>query len=152
MGRKRKHNTTFEERQLVIFHHAKGKSHRMISKILNISRTTVGDIVRRFKNEDRIESIPQTGRPKKLNDREERFVVRKVKENPKISAPKISAAVLDACGKKVGVETVRRALRRNEYGGRRSRRQPYISAVNKKKRCYSWMNQNSTFSDLVIKH
>lgn len=100
MGRKRQHNTTFEERQLVIFHHAKGKSHRKISQMLNISRTTVGDIIRRFENEDRIDSVPQSGRPRRLTQREERLVLRKVKRNPKLSAPKLAAAVLEECGKK----------------------------------------------------
>ncbi|KAJ4427371.1 hypothetical protein ANN_24992 [Periplaneta americana] len=46
MGRKSK-NTTFEQRQLCIFHHAKGRKYTEIAEIVNIPKSTVGDIIRR---------------------------------------------------------------------------------------------------------
>lgn len=97
-------------------------------------RSTVGDIIRRFENEDRIESIPQRGQPKELSDREERVIIRKVKNNPKLSAPKLATEVLNECGKKVCPETIRRVIRRSGYNGRIARKKPYISEVNRKKR------------------
>lgn len=54
MGRKGK-NTLVEMQQLVIFHREKGKSYREISKLSNINKSTVADIIKRFKNEDRID-------------------------------------------------------------------------------------------------
>ena len=74
------------------------------------------------------------GRPRKLNDRDARTIVRKVKKNPKISAPKLANQIATASGKKVHPETVRRILRSAGYNGRVSRRKPFISSTNKQKR------------------
>lgn len=63
MGRKNK-NTSFDKRQLVIYHRQNGYTYEKIGHMLKMSKSTVGDIVGRFKNEDRIDFIPQTGRPK----------------------------------------------------------------------------------------
>ena len=79
MGHKSK-NSTFEQRQLVVFHHAKGLTHRDIVKILNMKRSTVSDIIRRFEREDRIESVPQKGQPKKLTERDIHSVMRKARK------------------------------------------------------------------------
>ncbi|GFR22412.1 hypothetical protein TNCT_688371 [Trichonephila clavata] len=51
------------------------------------------------------------GRPHKLNDRDARAIVRKVKKNPKISAPNLVDQIATASGKNVHPETVRRILR-----------------------------------------
>lgn len=133
MGRKNK-NTTFDVRQLVIFHHANGKSYNEIRKLVNLSKSTVGDIVRRYKNEDRIESKLQTGRPKKLSAREEKQIVRKVVKNPRISAPKLKTEVLKETGKEVHEQTIRRILKNSGYNGRVARKKPFISEANKRKR------------------
>ncbi|KAJ4447205.1 hypothetical protein ANN_09207 [Periplaneta americana] len=70
MGRKGK-NTSFEKRQLVIFHHVKGRTHREIAEMLNMRRSTVRNIIRRYENEDRIEYVPQRGQSRKLTDRDD---------------------------------------------------------------------------------
>ncbi|KAJ4426552.1 hypothetical protein ANN_27366 [Periplaneta americana] len=54
MGRKGK-QTTFNQRLLVIFHHEKGKTIRNIADLIQMKRSTVSDIILRYKNEDRIE-------------------------------------------------------------------------------------------------
>ncbi|GFY48328.1 hypothetical protein TNIN_457851 [Trichonephila inaurata madagascariensis] len=73
------------------------------------------------------------GRPHKLSDRDARAIVRKVKKNPKISAPKLVDQIATASGKKVHPETVRR-IRSGGYNGRGSSRKPFISSVNQQKR------------------
>lgn len=129
MGRKGQ-NTTFEQRQLVIFHHAKGLSYREIADLLNICKSTVYDIVQRFNKEDRIDSVPQKGRPVKLTDREKRKLIRKVKANPRISAPKLTVELYEDTGKMVHPETVRRVLRSEGFNGRIARKKPFISKIN----------------------
>ncbi|GFS65246.1 transposable element Tcb1 transposase [Trichonephila inaurata madagascariensis] len=74
------------------------------------------------------------GRPHKLSDRDARAIVRKVKKNPKISAPKLADQIATASGKKVHPETVRRILRSGGYNCRVSRKKPFISSVNQQKR------------------
>ena len=48
MGRKVK-QTTFNQRQLVIFHHEKGQTIRKIAHLLQMKRSTVSDIILRYK-------------------------------------------------------------------------------------------------------
>ncbi len=69
MARKGK-NSNFELRQLVIYHNAQGVSVRKIAEMLNICRSTVSDIIKRFKCEDRINSRKQSGRARKLMERD----------------------------------------------------------------------------------
>ena len=73
-------NTTFDQQQLVIYHHEKGLKYTEIAKMLRLSKSTVRDIVRRYRDEDRIESITQKGQPKKLTEREERSIRKKIKD------------------------------------------------------------------------
>ncbi|GFU34497.1 hypothetical protein TNCV_1992391 [Trichonephila clavipes] len=57
------------------------------------------------------------GRPHKLSDRDARAIVRKMKKNPKISAPKLADQIATASEKKVHPETVRRIPRSGGYNG-----------------------------------
>lgn len=74
-----KNNNSFNIRQLVIFHNANRKSYRQIAAMLNLSKSTVGGIIKRFKQEDRIESIPQKGQTRKLDVTDQRKITRKIK-------------------------------------------------------------------------
>ncbi|KAJ4446536.1 hypothetical protein ANN_13232 [Periplaneta americana] len=107
MGRKGK-NSSFELRQLVVSRHEKGRTHRDIARMLNIERSTVGDIMRRYEGGDRIEFIPQKGRPKKLRNRDVRSIIRKVKKNPRLRAPQLAADLASKSGKNVHPGTVRK--------------------------------------------
>lgn len=126
--------TSPEKIQLVIFHREKGKTIKDICAIVNMKKSTVYDIIKRCDNEDRIALMKSPGRPRKLTEHEERIILRKVKVNPKLSAPKLTTEVAREFGKVINPETVRRLLRENEYNGRVARRKPYISLCNKKKR------------------
>ncbi len=48
---------SFEIRQLVIFHHSKGKSCTQISKLPYVKRCTVQNIVERFEKQGHIEYL-----------------------------------------------------------------------------------------------
>lgn len=60
--------------------------------------------------------------------------MRKVKKNPKISAPKLADEYYSETGRQVSSCTIRRCLKRNDLHGRRARKKSYISNANKKKR------------------
>ncbi len=133
-------NLTFEIRQLGIFHHSKGKSYTQISKLLNVKRCTVQKIVERFKKQGRIDYLNTNARsPRKVNERDERLVLRKVKLNQKLSAPKITSNIADECKEHVNPETIRRIIRRAGYNGRVARRKPLINERNRKLRLlFAW--------------
>ncbi len=80
-------NISFEIRRL--FQHLKGKSSTQISKLFNIKRCTIQKTVKCFGKQGCIDYLnTNAGRPQKVNERDERLVLRKVKLNPKLSAPK----------------------------------------------------------------
>lgn len=125
--------TTFDQRQLVIFHHAKGKTVRDIGTMLNISKSTVGNIISRFKK-DQIETKARSGRPKILNDNDERAIMRMVVADPRISAPKLSTIMSTSYNKNVCAQTIRQTIKNHGLNGRIARKKPFVSEVNRKKR------------------
>ena len=127
-------NTSFDKRQLVIFHRSKGKSGDEISELLNVPRSTVYDILKRFEKEDRIESKKQNGRPEALTELEKRFLRRQVEKNPKVSAPKLATALYERTGKVVHAQTIRNVLKTMGYNSRTVRLKPLLRAANIKKR------------------
>ncbi len=103
-------NSTFELRQLVIYHTARGVSVRKITEMLNMCRSMVPDIIKRFKRKDRIESHKQSGRAQKLTERDETVIVHAVKKNPEVSAPKLSTMLSTDHRKTIHPRTVNRAV------------------------------------------
>ena len=102
--------------------------------MLKMTKSTVGNIIKRYINEDRIDLVHQTGRPRTFTDREERNIVRSVIKNPKLSAPKLCAEVGCGTGKKVTPQTIRNVLKRKGFHGRVARKKPYVNERNRRKR------------------
>lgn len=128
-------NTSFEKRQLVVYHHAKGKSVREIMSLLQMSRATVYRIIQRFNDEDRIDFKIPPGRPSKVSAQDERFIVRSIAKNPKVSASQIASDLSATRESSISDRTVRRILNKKGYKSCTARRKPYISAANQEKRC-----------------
>ncbi|XP_066141193.1 uncharacterized protein [Euwallacea fornicatus] len=116
MGRvKNKVNITFNLRQFVIFHFEKKLPYRRIDEKLNLSKSTVADIIRWKNAEERILSIKQTDRPKLINVREKRYIMKTLKENLRINALKLKVALANQTGEKVSLETVRKCIRAKTF-------------------------------------
>lgn len=126
--------TSFDKRQLVIYHHVNGRSVLEIAALLKLPRGTIYDIINRFQNENRIDFIKPPGRPSKLSVQDKRFIVRSVVKDPKISAPEIATELHARSGTEISSQTVRRILKINGYNSRTARRKPLISIINRKKR------------------
>lgn len=121
---------TIEQRELVLKYFKSGKSQRIIAEMVSLSPSTVQYIIQRFVRENRIADEGRKAPNKIFNDHEERRNVRKIKENPKLSAPKIAAEVEDEMGNKCSPDTVRRVLHDNNFNGRVARRNPFICKTN----------------------
>ena len=65
-------NSSLEQRKLVLQLFLKRENIK-IGELLHMKSNTVGDIVRRFRNEGRVASIKQKGRPKKCTSRDVAF-------------------------------------------------------------------------------
>lgn len=118
--------TSVELRKLIVSHYQNRKSLQEISNIVNRSRSTVQYIIKQYKIENILENKVRNLNRKLLSDRDEQKVLREMKKNPKISAPKIAS--------KLENEAVRRGMRRYGYNGRVARKNSYISEANRKKR------------------
>ena len=82
---------SFDVRQLVIWHSNQGKSIREIGKIMfNVPKSTVSDILKRCDRNGRIDSASRSGRPRVVTHREKNALLRKVKENPRVSATRLT--------------------------------------------------------------
>jgi len=149
MGRR----TTIEQRELVIHHFQDGKSVRKIAEITHLSASTVQHIVERFVHENRLENKGRKAPNKIFNESDERYIVRKVKANPKLSAPKLAAEVCGDLGKSCHPDTVRRVLHNHQLHGRVARKKPFISKKNIQSRlafAREHINKDSTFWNTVI--
>ena len=64
----RKKDILVDVRNLVICHWKSGKSVRCIGEILKLSKSTVFNIISRFKNRSTVENKERSGRPKTFSD------------------------------------------------------------------------------------
>lgn len=88
-----------------------------------------------------------------LNEQDSRWLIRRIREDPKLSAPKLATAFEEHSGKRVCAETIRRVLRRAGYNGRVARKKPYLSEKNRKQRLMfakKHLTKDAEFWDNVI--
>lgn len=126
--------TSVEIRKLVIKHHLEGKTVRKIADIVKKSRSTVHDIIKRYKTEGRIENKQKISKRKIFNDTDERWLLRKIKEAPTTSAPKLTQMAQEYLSKTCHPETVRNVLRKHNFHGRIARKKPFINKTNRLRR------------------
>lgn len=121
-------------RKLVVEHRNNKKSFGEISKLLNLSKSTVHTIFNNFKQSSCFESKPRSGRPKKLNRREVSFIRNEVEKNPKIHATSLAQELAERSQIVVHPRTITRALNNEGYRCRIPRKKPLISEKNRKLR------------------
>ncbi|GBL97334.1 Transposable element Tc1 transposase [Araneus ventricosus] len=131
MARSRK-EAIISIQKLTIFHYSRGKSVRNIAKLVNLSHSTVQYVIKRFKEENRIENKVSKDRPAKLTELDQRFIIRKFVKNPRLSALKASAEFNENFSTLISPETVRQVLRAAKLNGRSARRKFFVSAENRK--------------------
>jgi transposase len=104
-------DTPLRIRELVIQHHHQGKSTRAISSLLNISKSSVNDLVRKYIERRSLEATRRgkCGRKKKLGAHDERILRRASVASPQATSRQLQAG----CGgviSQVSLRTVRRTL------------------------------------------
>ena len=105
-------------RDRIIERHKGGQGYRKISKEMNLTLSTVGNIIREYKKYGYgTANILRNGRPGKINERTSRWIRRNVLINPFITRPKIKTD-LEGAGINVSKDTVSRALYRTGFHSR----------------------------------
>lgn len=83
-----------ERRSSIICWHKEGNSIRQISKKRNLSSSTVGYIVKKFKDEGLVnENRKRRGRPRKTTRQLDRIIVGSIKKNKRETAARIASDI-----------------------------------------------------------
>ncbi|GBM72204.1 hypothetical protein AVEN_243994-1 [Araneus ventricosus] len=114
MGRNKSEIST-DIRKLAICHWKRGSSERKIGEIVNVSKSTVHNIISKYKKTKSVKNIPRTGRPRRFTEREEMWILRKITWNPKTSAVKLTLKAQQRFNKSANSETVRNILRKCNF-------------------------------------
>lgn len=145
--------TSITERKLILKLVCEGKSYRETAKIVGRSLCAVHNVVKKFRNEGNLQNKTGRGRKCILKPRDEQYIVRQIKANPRTSVPKLTTEVSGRIGKSISIETVRNVLRKAGFNGRVARKKPFINSVNRHKRlefAKKYINQDFNFWKKVI--
>ena len=107
--------TSIEKLEDAIRLFKEGKSQRSIAEIFALSSSNVQHIIERFRRENRVENKSRSAPNKIFTDAEKRWIVRQIKENPHLSAPKLVIEVEKFLGKSANTGTIRRVLREANF-------------------------------------
>ena len=125
--------TTVKQRFLVISHYNKGKSVNFISKSMKIPRTTIYNIIQRYKKDPTtLENRPKTGRPQILDKFEQKLIIRKCLAQPNLNSTQLLASL--ELSQKVSTSYVRKLLLRNGLHAKVCTSKPFLSRANRLKR------------------
>lgn len=125
-----------------------GKSLNEIGQLLNLKKSTVQTIIKNFQKYGNFESKARTGRPRILDNRTDRAIIRCIQENSKQSAVEINRKLRTDLGVVASDQTVRRSIKRNGYNNRVARKKPLLRDVNIQKRLeYAQKYQNIHVTD-----
>lgn len=133
MSDKRK-EISVDIRNLIIKLRQEKKSYSEIAKIVTKKRSTVQSIIKKFESFGTVLNKRRSGRPRILNDRDIRTLMKNMKKNPMKSAPELAAELAFDLKKNVHPENVRRILRKHGFHARTPRKKPLISSINQHKR------------------
>ncbi|CAI9564991.1 unnamed protein product [Staurois parvus] len=86
------------------------KSIREISLLLNIPRSTVSDIITKWRQLGTTATQPQSGRPRKMTERGQHMLNHTVRRSHQMSIESIAKDLQTSCGLQISTTTVHREL------------------------------------------
>src|SRR5579859_6691344 len=104
------HELTPFERGKIIGLSKGGHSVRDISKILNQPKSTVQDVITKYKKENKTDAAPRSGRPAALSDRDKRQLKRIVQQNRKQAVEEITEQYNQGLNTSLCSRTIQRTL------------------------------------------
>ncbi|KAI5706979.1 hypothetical protein M8J75_013076 [Diaphorina citri] len=125
--------------------HKANVSNRQIANKLRISRRTVDNIVKKFKDHDTVLNKKRSGRPKVTTSREDLKIKICSLRNRQLTAPQITADFNQGRDKSVSVSTIKRRLQKSGLNGRIAVSKPLLRPINKKKRL-SWAQNHKDWT------
>jgi len=98
------------------------------------SHTTILRLKKKYEETGKVENKERTGRPRKLNERDERTIIRRLAGGECSNAIQLARSLQINENLEVSADTVRRALRRNGLVSRVKRKKPLLSKKHREKR------------------
>ena len=108
----------------VVEKYRSGLGYKKISKTLNIQRSTIKSIIKKWKEHGTKTSLPREGRPPKLMDQARRALIREAKKRPKITLKELQRFTAEI-GVSVHRKTLSRTLHRVGLYGRVARKKSH---------------------------
>ena len=122
-----------------------GESGTTIGKQFGVSKGAVNLILRKSRNGEDLHRTPKSGRPRKITQRQERILVRLVKNDPSKTAVDLQHHASSTWGLEISPWTTRRILRRHNLFARRPARKPLIKESHRRARLlFARLHQNWT--------
>lgn len=149
---KRQELTDFERGEIIGLFKANKFSYKDIAEILDHPKSTVGDVIKKYNEEGLTTTKKRSGKPKKLTNRDERSLVKIIKENRGNTLEEVTEKFNTAMKISVSNRTVQRTLHKMGYSGHAAKKKPLVSEKNRKKRlgwCRMRRNWNSEWNKIV---
>ena len=127
-------NTQIQIRERVIKFSEEGKSSREIASLLSIGKSTLNDIIVKYRSGYGLKDRPRSGRPRKTSKKLDRIIKCKSTADVKKTAVEIARELKDENLANVSRSTVTRRLHDVGLFGRIGIKKPLISKKNKKTR------------------
>lgn len=136
-------NTEKISRNAIIIEYFKQSlSQREISAKTSTPRSTVKDVINKFKHLNTTTRKKGSGRRHSLDAQDRAIIFEEIKKNPKISSPKLATELLIKKEKVVSCSTVRRGIQNLGFSSRVPKNVPLMSQKNWSNSC---MRDNFSF-------
>lgn len=120
------------ERGKVIGYYEAGDSERAISKKTGYGKTTVHNIIVKYRKTGAVTVASRSGRPKKLTERDKRHLKTVINKNRREPEEKIREIYTESSGNDVSRRTIQRTLYSMGYNSCTALRKPSVSERNRK--------------------
>jgi len=109
---------------------------RNIAKVLLLKKSTIHDVITKYRRRGLISAAPRSGRPPILTQRNTRALLKIVKEDRQTSLDELIEKFSKTLQISVSNSTIKRKLHEEGYYGRVGKKKPLVSEVNRKKRLF----------------
>jgi transposase len=136
--------TDFERGKVIGFYEA-GDSERTISKKTGFGKTTIHNIIAKYKKTGAVSIAPRSGRLKLLTERDKRHLKTIITKNRREPVNNIVKTFAESTGKVICKNTMKSTLYEMGYNSRTALRKPNVSERNRKIRL-NWTRERRLWS------